>query len=211
MMRSEQTALRFIFLSLFLVAFQLSSAQQQALVSAVDAIGMTVDDMDRSVDFYSQVLFFTIVSDREVWGEEYEHLQGVFGVRMRVVRMKLGNEFIELTEYLAPKGDPYPVDTKSNDSWFQHIVIVVRDMEHAYQHLRKHRVRHASTGPQRLPDWNKNAAGIKAFYFRDPDGHFLEIIWFPEGKGDARWQQPGKELFLGIDHTAIVVSNTEDG
>jgi len=207
---SSRTILHFIFLFLCFFAFQSGSAQQQALVSAVDAIGMTVDDMDRSVDFYSQVLSFTIISDREVWGEEYEHLQGVFGLRMRVVRMKLGDEFIELTEYLAPKGNSYPLDTKSNDSWFQHIAIVVRDMEQAYQHLRKHKARHASTGPQRLPDWNKNAGGIKAFYFRDPDGHFLEIIWFPEGKGDLRWQKPDKELFLGIDHTAIVVSNTEE-
>ena len=37
----------------------------------------------------------------------------------------------------------------------------------------------------------------------------LEIIWFPPQKGDPRWQQPSKKLFLGIDHTAIVVSDTE--
>ena len=36
-------------------------------------------------------------------------------------------------------------------------------------------------GPQTLPDWNKNAAGIQAFYFRDPDGHFLEVLAFPAG------------------------------
>ena len=28
---------------------------------------------------------------------------------MRVVRMRLGDEFIELTEYLAPRGRPIPV------------------------------------------------------------------------------------------------------
>jgi catechol 2,3-dioxygenase-like lactoylglutathione lyase family enzyme len=69
-------------------------------------------------------------------------------------------------------------------------------------------VEHASTGPQRLPAWNTNAAGISAFYFRDPDRHFLEIISFPADKGDARWHGPASGIFLGIDHTAIVADDT---
>src|SRR6202008_4729594 len=118
------------------------------------------------------------------------------------------DELIELTEYLAPKGRPVPVDSSSNDRWFQHISIITSDMDKAYALLRQNKVEHASTGPQRLPDWNKNAGGIKAFYFRDPDKHWLDILQFPEGKGDAKWQRTDR-LFLGIDHTAIVVSNTE--
>ena len=82
-------------------------------------------------------------------------------------------------------------------------------MDKAYQRLRQYKVQHASTAPQRIPDWNKAAAGIRAFYFRDPDGHNLEIIYFPPGKGDPKWQRSTDQLFLGIDHTAIVVSNTE--
>lgn len=180
----------------------------QPAVTAVESVGMTVADMDRSIDFYSQVLSFQKVSDVEVLGTQYEQLQGLFGVRMRVVRMQLGSEFIELTEYLTPKGRPFPVDSRSHDRWFQHIAIAVRDMDKAYQHLRKFKVQHASTAPQRIPDWNKAAAGIRAFYFRDPDGHYLETIYFPPGKGDPKWQKPTNQLFLGIDHTAIVVSNT---
>ncbi len=179
------------------------------LVAAVDAVGMTVADMDRSVAFFSQVLTFEKVSDVEVSGTAYEHLQGVFGLRMRVVRMRLGNKSIELTEYVAPKGRPIPVDSRSNDQWFQHIAIVVSDMDRAYHRLRQYKVRHLSTGPQRLPDWNKNAAGIWAFYFADPDGHPLEILQFPPDKGDAKWHRETRRLFLGIDHTAIVVRDTE--
>src|SRR5215207_4946437 len=178
------------------------------IVEQVGAIGMTVSDMDASVDFYSKVLLFEKVSDVEITGDEYERLQGIFALRMRVVRMKLGEEFIELTEYLTPKGRPVPIDSRSNDRWFQHIAIITSDMDKAYALLRQNKVEHASTGPQRLPDWNKNAGGIKAFYFRDPDKHWLEILQFPESKGDAKWQRKDR-LFLGIDHTAIVVSNTE--
>src|SRR5262249_32266965 len=56
----------------------------QARIRAVDAIGMTVSDMDRSVDFYSRVLGFLPVSDVELMGEAYEQLRDVFPIRMRV-------------------------------------------------------------------------------------------------------------------------------
>jgi catechol 2,3-dioxygenase-like lactoylglutathione lyase family enzyme len=179
------------------------------LIKSVDAVGMTVADMDRSVEFFSKVLSLEKVSDIEVVGTEYGRLQGLFGVRMRIVRMRLGDELIELSEYLAPRGRPIPADSRSNDQWFQHIAIVVSDMDKAYEQLRAHKVQHTSTGPQRIPDWNKASAGIKAFYFKDPDGHNLELIYFPPGKGDPKWQQTNGRLFLGIDHTAIAVSDTE--
>ena len=183
-----------------------ASAQQ---VAAVGAVGMTVGDMDRTTEFFADVLSFEKVSDVEVAGEAYEHLEGVFGLRMRVVRMRLGDESIDLTEYLAPRGRPAPSDSRSHDHWFQHIAIIVSDMDRAYQWLRQHKVEHASSGPQLLPEWNKNAAGIRAFYFKDPDGDVLEILQFPPGKGDPKWHRPSDKLFLGIDHTAIVVGDTD--
>jgi catechol 2,3-dioxygenase-like lactoylglutathione lyase family enzyme len=84
-------------------------------------------------------------------------------------------------------------------------------MDEAYRLLRNANVEHVSSEPQRLPDWNRNAGGIRAFYFRDPDRHVLELIQFPPGKGDPRWQVLATHgtPFLGIDHTAIVVGDTE--
>jgi len=206
--RSRCTA---VALAIFTFAYcLLPSFSRAQLVKTVDAIGMTVSDMDRSIEFFSTVLSFEKISDVEVHGAEYEKLQGLFGLRMRVVRMKLGDEMIELTQYLAPEGRPIPIDWRSHDHWFQHVAIVVSDMDKAYQQLRSHKIRHASTGPQTIPVTNKSAAGIRAFYFKDPDGHNLEIIYFPAGKGDPRWQKNPEKLFLGIDHTAIVVSNTQN-
>jgi len=178
-------------------------------IGAVRSVGMTVSDLDRSAQFFTGVLSFEKVSEEEVWGGDYERLQGVFGLRVRAARLKLGDESIDLFEYLAPAGRPFPPDSRANDLWFQHIAIVVSDMDRAYRVLREHKVRHASPGPQVLPDWNPSAGGIRAFYFRDPDGHFLEVLQFPEGKGDARWHRRTDRLFLGIDHTAIVVGDTE--
>ena len=177
-------------------------------VSAVHTVGLTVADMERSRSFYATVLGFEPESDVEVAGREYELLSGVFGARMRIARLRLGDEEIELTQFLASPGRLMPPDVRPNDRIFQHVAIIVSDMDQAYARLRQHGVPHASSGPQRLPDWNPNAGGIRAFYFRDPDGHFLEILQFPPDKGMPAWHRT-TPLFLGIDHTAIVVDDTD--
>ena len=186
-----------------------AAAASVAPVRSVDSVSMTVSDMARSLDFYRTVLKFELVTDEEIAGDDYEHLYGVFGARVRIATLRLGAETLKLEEYLAPRGRPIPLDSRSNDGWFQHVAIIVRDMDRGFAWLRSQHVEFASTGPQVLPQWNPNAAGIAAFYFRDPDGHSLEILHFPPGKGDPKWQAPGDALFLGIDHSAIVVADTE--
>jgi catechol 2,3-dioxygenase-like lactoylglutathione lyase family enzyme len=197
--------LRLLLLGAVVVAAARSDA---APVEAVESVALTTQDLDAAIAFYTGVLDFRVESQAEVAGEAWEHLYGVFGARVRVARLVLGDERLELMEFLAPRGRPIPVDSRSNDGWFQHVAIIVSDMSRAYEHLREHRVTHASTGPQRLPDWNPNAGGIEAFYFCDPEGHNLEILHFPPGKGAAKWQRDDA-LFLGIDHTAIVVADTD--
>jgi catechol 2,3-dioxygenase-like lactoylglutathione lyase family enzyme len=196
----------------FLPAMQVLAGENRSVSTiAVGSVGFTVSDMDRSVAFYSDVLSFMRISDVEVDGPEYDQLWGVFGVRARVVRMQLGEQELELIEFLAPPDvRPIPVPSYSNDLWFQHFAIVVRDMEAAWAQLRKHHVRQISPRPQTIPISNPAAAGIKAIKFRDPDGHNLELLWFPEGKGNPIWKKPGANLFMGIDHTAITVRSTEN-
>jgi catechol 2,3-dioxygenase-like lactoylglutathione lyase family enzyme len=184
-------------------------------ITTVKSIGMTVADMERSIDFYTTVCGFTTLGDRQVTGIEAvdeislqtDGSSSTATIQLRVVDLQLGAATIALTEYITPKGRPIPPDARSNDAWFQHIAIVVSDMERAHQHLCGHQVTQTSPSPQTLPDWNPVAGGIQAFYFQDPDGHNLELIQFPMGKGDPEWQ--GTDLlFLGIDHTAIVVADT---
>src|SRR5438046_3995488 len=102
--------MRRIFCTLFL-AGGLLFAGQHPLVQGVDSIGLTVSDLDRSVEFYSKILQFEKVSEVEVEGENYEHATGVFGLRMRIARLRLGDESLELTESLAPRGRPAPADS----------------------------------------------------------------------------------------------------
>ena len=84
-MRSNIWSRAVFYLFLLTFSLALSTGVQAQGVIAVDSIGFTVSDMDRSVAFYSDVLTFKKVSDAEVDGPEYDQLWGVFGVRARIV------------------------------------------------------------------------------------------------------------------------------
>ena len=181
--------------------------------TTVASVSMTVSDMERSIDFYTTILSCVKVDDREVKGQDIDRLYGLNDINLRLVVLQLGEQTIELIEFIMPKGRPIPPNLRSLDRAFQHIAIVVSDMEQAYQQLEHYDgpysiLSKTSSGPQTLPNWNRVAGGIQAFYFKDPDGHNLELIHFPEGKGKDAWHQSTSSLFLGIDHTAIVIANT---
>jgi catechol 2,3-dioxygenase-like lactoylglutathione lyase family enzyme len=206
---AKTSAMNRFALLVLLIAPWLSAGAGTPAVKAVESIGITVQDADRAARFYTEVLGFERLAESEVAGVDHERLYGVFGLRLRTVQLRLGEERIELMEFIAPRGRPAPLDSKSNDRWFQHIAIVVSDMDHAYRWLRERKIEHASSGPQLLPASNPNAGGIAAFYFKDTEGNHLEVLHFPAGKGDAKWQRTSEKIFLGIDHTAIVVADTE--
>ena len=179
-------------------------------VQRVKMIGFTVEDIDRVANFLAKVLQFEKVSDFHVVGREYDRMQGVFNANMRIAHLKLGEEVVELTQYVAPStGRPIPVPSFSNDQWFQHMAVVVSDMDAAYKVLQDNNVRQISAVPITIPESNPGAAGIKAIKFHDPERHALELIYFPRGKGNASWHKPTNRLFLGLDHTAMTVGGTE--
>ena len=194
---------------LFLFSVSLTITAQPK-VTAIKSIGITVQDMNRSLPFYEKVFHFKLVSNDTIQSEEYSSLVNVKNAVVHLVKLKLGDERIELIDFIYPEGKGYPEDSHSNDFWFQHIAIITSNMDSAYAWLKLNDVKNISVEPQRLPDWNKNAGGIKAFYFQDPDGHPLEILEFPPDKGNVKWHKKSDQLFLGIDHTAIAVSNTDE-
>jgi catechol 2,3-dioxygenase-like lactoylglutathione lyase family enzyme len=182
--------------------------QRSTQVKSIQSVGFTVTDIDRSVDFYTKALGFSLISDTIVNGKAVANLVEIPS-RIRIVTLKLGDEQIRLRQYLDLQGKPIPLDSQSNDLWFQHLAIVVSDMDRAYAHLQAFPIEAISTAPQTIPPGNKEASYIQAFKFRDPDRHPLELIWFPQGKGQKKWHQKSDRLFLGIDHTAIAIANTE--
>lgn len=174
-------------------------------------IGLTTADLDRAEAFYRDVFGFERVSRGACRGPAFAALMDVRAADARVAVLRLGRQEISLLAFAAP-GRPYPAERAADDPWFQHMAIVVSDMQAAYAALRTHQgwTPISRDGPQRLP---ASSGGVAAFKFRDPEGHPLELLEFPPGVVPPAWQAPDDPLqasrvFRGIDHSAIVVKNS---
>jgi catechol 2,3-dioxygenase-like lactoylglutathione lyase family enzyme len=175
-----------------------------ACVERLLRISLTVAGLARAEAFYRDTLGFVRVALGSV-DPAWLRLLGVEGAAAQAMRMRLGAQELELLAF-DPPGRPYPPGSTASDAWFQHVAIVVSDMAAAWARLQGAPVTPiTSGGPQRLPP---NTGSVIAFKFRDPDGHPLELIQFPAGTGDPVWQHPAAgAVFLGIDHSAIVVAD----
>jgi catechol 2,3-dioxygenase-like lactoylglutathione lyase family enzyme len=190
---------------LVLAVFMLAGAPASAAVLTLREVGLTVADIGRTERFYRDTLGFRTVARQHVRDPSRDALFGLPPEAMDVMTMRLGDEQVEFTQFEHP-GRPYPAGSRSTDLWFQHIAIIVSDMDAAYGRVRASGARPISLGgPQTLPARNGHA---RAYKFRDPDGHPLELLWFPPGQGRPIWHQR-TGLFLGIDHSAIAVASTK--
>jgi catechol 2,3-dioxygenase-like lactoylglutathione lyase family enzyme len=172
----------------------------------VDRITLIVSDLDRAEADYVRT-FGCRIAHRGDIEPELTRVLCVPPAHGRRSSLRLGREQIELLEFTDSMGHPYPMDSTSTDLWFQHMAIVVNDMKDAYQRIMANpRFRPISRdGPVRLP---ASSGGVLAFKFRDQDGHPLELLAFPAGDSPAEWRDAvGPGPFLGIDHTALAVSD----
>ncbi|NDG74742.1 MAG: lactoylglutathione lyase [Synechococcaceae bacterium WB8_1B_136] len=189
----------------------------------IHSIGFSCGNAEQLAAFYCRELGFQLGSSLELEAGGYADLLGLPGSRLKLQRLHLGEEVLELTQVLERgrglrAGRPIPADSRSNDLWFQHICIVVADLAAAAAPIQvleqQGRLRAISSAPQTLPSWNQAAAGIQAYKFHDPEGHCLELLQFPTDKGDARWHQAAAQRSanaspcLGIDHSAIANADT---
>jgi catechol 2,3-dioxygenase-like lactoylglutathione lyase family enzyme len=157
-----------------------------ARFSALDHVGITVTDMDRSVAFY-ELLLGEKVMFRETWNDiEYVgRVVGYPGVNLEGAFFRLpGGMMLELLQYHYP--EPGHVDMETYNVGNSHLCLVTEDMHADFERLRGH-VEFRSDAPVRVP-WGPYKDGYLA-YLRDPDGISIELLELPK-----TGPQPGQEV-----------------
>ena len=139
---------------------------------AVDHIVVPVSRLDRAVAFYTGALSF-VAGDPEASAGLVLHL---------------GREKIEL---IQRAGRLIPADSRSNDLWFQHLAIVVSDIDKAYALVRHAGAMPISRQPQLLPAWNPNAGGHPRRLFPRPGRPSARIDSVPARQGRAALAREG--------------------
>lgn len=126
--------------------------------------------------FYRDVLGLEVAGASENYGTEQEHLNNVFGARLKITALRAASgPGIELLEYLAPRnGRPFPPETRSNDLIHWQTRFLGSSADDAARRLQQARSAFVSTGVVGLPDGQ--AEYRKSIVARDPDGHAVQVI-----------------------------------
>ncbi|RDI70003.1 VOC family protein [Halopelagius longus] len=128
--------------------------------------GITVDDLDRSVEFYGDVLGFDVLDRFTVSGDAFATAVGVDGATGRFAHLDADGSRVELVEY-DPAGEDVPTD-EVNHSGAKHLGFAVEDVDAFYESL--------PDGVETLSEPQTTESGSRICFLRDPESNLVEII-----------------------------------
>lgn len=139
------------------------------MIEALEHVGLSVADLERSIAFYRDMLGFTLV--RIVESQPTMRLGDVVGLpgaAARIAHLTLGTTMLELFEYQDPRGRPIAPDRTQADHGFIHIGLRSSD-------TRADHARLAARGVRFIHDPLEYRPGVWIAYFRGPDGEVCEL------------------------------------
>src|SRR5438132_4373086 len=146
-------------------------------VIAADHTGITVSNLERSLEFWQNVLGFEFSHTAHQTGEMASEITGVASAEIKLAVMKApGGHKIELLEYLAPPERKRHVDLRPCDVGFVHVALVVDDLDAILSSINTSGWK-AAGKPQTLQSGPN--AGKRVVYVRDPDGTTIEFMRQP--------------------------------
>lgn len=142
-------------------------------ITGVHHTSRSVGDMDRSLEFYRDLLGLEVLLDTEMSGEMLEREVALEGARLRLVELGTGGEtMLELLQYHAPPSRDAR-ELRPCDVGAHHVALTVDDIQSAYERLSAAGVEF--TCPPQEVDAG-HFAGHRTVYCYDPD-HMIVELW----------------------------------
>ena len=145
-----------------------------AVITGVDHFGVTVSDVERSLEFWRDQLGLVEVGRGVIEWEHLDRLVALSDTRIEWVELGIpGGGTVELSHYHRPEGAPV-APGEENEPGRSHISLLVDDLVSMLAALRAEGVRARTDEPVDIPVGAY--AGGKAVYVFDPDGVEIELI-----------------------------------
>jgi lactoylglutathione lyase len=137
--------------------------------------GIVCVDLNRMLDFYTQVLGLKFISDAEATAE----MSTEFGTSpngFRIIRLQTPyGERIKLVQPKNVSAQPSQVPAwVFEGQGIAYITFVIADVHEVAAHLRKFRVELMSKDPVEI------RKGITAIFAKDPEGNFVEFVEYAD-------------------------------
>jgi glyoxylase I family protein len=145
-------------------------------IIVADHTGITVSNLERSLEFWRDVLGFEFSHTAHQKGELAQEITGVEGAEIKLAVLKApGGHKIELLEYLAPL-DRKRANLRPCDVGSVHVALLVHDLDAVLERIAASGWK-ADGKPQMLQSGPN--AGKRVIYVRDPDGTTIEFMQVP--------------------------------
>ncbi len=138
------------------------------MIKNLDHTAISVSNMERSLEFYRDILGMEVATDRCVCDGSIGRVIGVPGARCRIVHLKLNNAFIELFEYYKPRGMNIAKALNQYDHAIIHFGFEVDCFGEFISRLKK-------KGVDFVGEPVEFSSGVWCVYFRGPDGETCAI------------------------------------
>src|ERR1700730_6251050 len=143
-------------------------------IIAADHTGITVSNLERSLEFWRDVLGFEFSHSAHQTGEMAEQITGVKGAELKLAVVKApGGHKIELLEYLAPPDRKQHVDLRPCDVGHVHVALTIEHLDAVLEKIAASGWK-AAGKPQTLQTGPNK--GKRVVYVRDPDGATIEFM-----------------------------------
>ena len=145
-------------------------------ILAADHTGITVSNLERSLEFWRDVLGFELSHRTEQAGDLAAEITGVPGAKLSLAVLKSpGGHKIELLQYHAPDNRTR-INFRPCDVGSSHVALTVDNLDAVLDAIAAHgwkaagKAQTLATGPN---------AGKRVVYVRDPDGTTIEFMQPP--------------------------------
>lgn len=136
------------------------------MIKRIDHTTITVRNVEKSIDFYTRLLGFTI--EREMWIPE---------ARLRIVFLRLEDTMLEL--FGVPEIHGEMISNVNEVVGYKHICLLVDSVDDEYERLARAGV-HFRISPVTIQ------SAVRIAFFSDPDGLDIEMIEYLTAPSHAR-------------------------
>ena len=139
-------------------------------------VGLTVRDLDRSLDFYRRVVGMEEVYRGPFESEAFGTLTRNPGARIDVAMLRTGSFMLQLVAYAAGGGEV--LDLEHRNVGNPHLSFWIPNVRDRFAELS------ANSSVDVISQLVEIAPGITSFYVADPDGVPVEFAQPPAGSGE---------------------------
>ena len=146
-------------------------------------IGVSVTDLERSMDFYKKYLGFdkTVIDIHECFSGSIDEIAGSSQTEIRscLLANSKGNGMVEISEFIKPRGRSIPFCTNWGDFGYLQMCLLGNNIRGIEERFTKEDL-DIILPPQIMEADDPENAGLSFLYTRDPDGIPIEVMVLPK-------------------------------